>query len=215
MTSRREFLDTVAARLQDGIPDNPIRPLLEVADDPIEYTIDMSDPGATFTEAAQALGAEVVRLSSVELPSYALELCRELGERARVAVTREPVCAPVAEYLGSAGIPLEPDAAPGTLSGVALGITGTRTGVALTGSVVIDSSVPGARVVSLLPEAHLAILRSGDIVPDPGFVLRALDRTTLPSNLVFVTGPSRSADIELQLTIGVHGPSRLVIALID
>jgi L-lactate utilization protein LutC len=64
---------------------------------------------------------------------------------------------------------------------------------------------------------HLALLPQRRIVPTPGDLLRGWSEERLEvlgSNVVLITGPSRSADIELQLTVGVHGPERVLIALV-
>lgn len=214
MTTRRQFLDTIAARLEIGLPENPVRPLPAVPNTPIEYAVDLSDLRSAFIAAAGAVGAEVFETTVEQLPTLALDLAREVDEDPMVTITDEPTCAPIADHLSARGVRIAPDLAPAVLSETALGISGARAGVALTGSIIVDSSVRGARAVSLLPEVHLAILRTADIVPDPGSILRTLAADSLPSNLVFITGPSRSADIELQLTIGVHGPRRLIVALI-
>lgn len=83
--------------------------------------------------------------------------------------------------------------------------------VAQTGSIVIDSA-RNARAASLLPDACAFVIDVSTIVPTPGDVLRHRTRwwpDGVPSQIVFVTGPSRSADIEMTLTIGVHGPGRV------
>jgi L-lactate utilization protein LutC len=88
--------------------------------------------------------------------------------------------------------------------------------VAQTGSVVIDSG-RNARAASLLPERAIFVIDVATIVDTPGDVLRHRDRwwpDGLPSQIVFVTGPSRSADIEMTLTIGVHGPGRVHAVLV-
>ena len=208
MTTKEQFLARVSDRLRDGIPENPIRPIHPVSNDPIAYTIDTSDPLELFRGTATALGTEVVETDQTGVA----DLIRVTAAGGRVALTQEEAWA----NLQLEGIDIAPDLDPTTLSDCAVGVSNVRAAIALTGSIVIDSTVPGARVVSLLPKAHLAVVRRDQIVPTPGDVIRQLGESgaPLPSNLVFITGPSRSADIELQLTIGVHGPSRLVIALI-
>ena len=65
---------------------------------------------------------------------------------------------------------------------------------------------------------HLVLLSTRRIVSTPGDVFRKMDDwfpDGLPSNVVLITGPSRSADIELEITEGVHGPQQLLIALVD
>ena len=83
--------------------------------------------------------------------------------------------------------------------------------VAQTGSIVIDSA-RNARAASLLPEKCVFVIDAGTIVDTPGDILRNRARWwpgPMPSQIVFVTGPSRSADIEMTLTVGVHGPGRV------
>jgi len=84
-----------------------------------------------------------------------------------------------------------------------------------TRAVVQDSHVVGGRSVSLLPPVHLCVLPADRIVPTSAEVLRGLgDGRVLPSNLVLITGPSRSGDIEQIMALGVHGPLVVEIALL-
>ena len=81
--------------------------------------------------------------------------------------------------------------------------------VAQTGSVVVTSEANGGRALSLLTPRALFVVDEADIVDTPADVLRNRARwwpDGPPSQIVFVTGPSRSADIEMTLTVGVHGP---------
>ena len=87
--------------------------------------------------------------------------------------------------------------------------------VALTGSIVVDAGRAGGRTVSLLPPLHVAFVRADAIVATPGDLWRALEDGPMPSNLVQITGPSRSADIELVITLGVHGPQALWVGVLD
>jgi L-lactate dehydrogenase complex protein LldG len=94
-----------------------------------------------------------------------------------------------------------------------IGFTGARAAVARTGSIVVDSGRAGGRTASLLPPLHVAVVRAAAIVAEPGDVWRALG-PPMPSNLVQITGPSRSADIELVITLGVHGPRALWVGIV-
>ena len=86
-------------------------------------------------------------------------------------------------------------------------------GIAETGSVVCASVAGRAVQASLLPSHHIAILPSGKIYPTLDGFFQSLG-TTPPSNIAVITGPSRTADIELTLAIGVHGPERLDVIVI-
>jgi L-lactate dehydrogenase complex protein LldF len=95
-----------------------------------------------------------------------------------------------------------------------VGITAAAYGMADTGTVVVCSGPAGGRVESLLPPLHIALLRADDLLPGLAELLPALAadcRFERSSAVTFITGPSRTADIELTLTIGVHGPKQLFV----
>lgn len=85
-------------------------------------------------------------------------------------------------------------------------------GLADTGSVVLAASPEEPRRRSLLPDVHISLLDQERILPGLGELFEALGGD-LPSALAIVTGPSRSADIEQKLTVGVHGPGEVHVVL--
>ncbi|MEX2026012.1 MAG: lactate utilization protein [Pirellulaceae bacterium] len=89
-----------------------------------------------------------------------------------------------------------------------IGITSCDWAIAETGSLVMCSGTGRERVASLLPPVHVAVVERQQVVPDLMDAIAALSRAgqRLPSNVVLITGPSKTGDIELQLTTGVHGP---------
>jgi len=92
---------------------------------------------------------------------------------------------------------------------ILVGITNALCGLADTGSVF---EADGALRESLLPEIHIAVLKSSDILPSlPDAMHLVMDK----SAAVFITGPSRTADIEMTLTIGVHGPKEIHVFVDD
>jgi len=100
--------------------------------------------------------------------------------------------------LRNAGIDVTYEADPG----ITVGVTKARVGLADTGSILeADEELLG----SLLPEIHIAVLKSSDILPSLPDAMPLIQN----KNAVFITGPSRTADIEMTLTIGVHGPKEL------
>jgi L-lactate dehydrogenase complex protein LldG len=93
------------------------------------------------------------------------------------------------------------------------GVSTAIYGLADTGSVVLAASPEEPRARSLLPEVHVTLLAEDRILPG----LEALFETVgadLPSSLAIVTGPSRSADIEQKLAVGVHGPREVHVVLL-
>lgn len=104
-----------------------------------------------------------------------------------------------------------------TLAAIPLGITGALAGLADTGSIIVASGPGRARSASLLPPIHLALLRVSQLYPDLPTWMAEQGGKLLPStaNLVIITGPSRTADIELTLVMGVHGPREIHVILVD
>jgi L-lactate dehydrogenase complex protein LldG len=95
-----------------------------------------------------------------------------------------------------------------------IGVTGCHGAIAETGSLALISGPGCSRTVSLLPPVHVALVRRADLVATMGdFFAAHADAMARAANCTFVTGPSRTADIELSLTIGVHGPGKVAIIL--
>jgi L-lactate dehydrogenase complex protein LldG len=83
-----------------------------------------------------------------------------------------------------------------------------------TGSLVADQTAVEQRLVATLPPIHIAIIGTNRILADKVAVFSRISPRT-SRYIAFITGPSRTADIERVLTIGVHGPKRLVIVFVD
>ena len=95
-----------------------------------------------------------------------------------------------------------------------VGISTAQAAIAETGTLVLDSACERHRLVSLVPPVHIAIVDASRIVETLGEALALLRRDKEISHAVtFVTGPSRTADIELTLAIGVHGPQELYVII--
>jgi L-lactate dehydrogenase complex protein LldF len=97
---------------------------------------------------------------------------------------------------------------------VRCGVTGALAGIVDTGTLVIPGGAGRPSTASLLTELHLAVLRASDLLPSLPEALRKPEVRRSPA-VVLVTGPSRTADIEMALTIGVHGPKEVHVFLID
>ena len=94
------------------------------------------------------------------------------------------------------------------------GITGCDALIAQTGSVLVTTRSAGGRALSVLPPHHVVLARREQLVPDlpAAFeLLREKHGDDLPSMISFVTGPSRTGDIERILVLGAHGPKKLTI----
>lgn len=128
---------------------------------------------------------------------------------------RAGVCWPELSRLdwAGAGVPVEVRPATGEDK---VGITGTFCAIAETGTLMLLSGPDTHPKTSLLPETHIAIVPVSRIVrsmEDAWDQLRA-ERGELPRQVAFVSGPSRTADIEMTLVLGIHGPFRVHIILV-
>lgn len=216
---RAAFLGRLRQRLVAEIPQNPAHPLPP----PVEAVptigygvVDLDDPVGTFVSTATAAGATVHRSDG---PDVDPELLAELVDRHHVSsavITTERVAASVGRALERLGVDVAAaPASPQQAAQADLGVTSAVALVAATGSVVLDTTAMRARSTSLLPPVHLCVAPASLVVRSPSEVLRPLTGRAerLPSNLIFVTGPSRTGDIEQLITIGVHGPTAVEIVI--
>ncbi len=99
-------------------------------------------------------------------------------------------------------------------SSAKIGINEADFGIAETGSLVEISKTAAKRLCSTLPEIHIAILPLNKILNNMAELFGKIDIRDIPY-LTIISGPSRTADIERVLTIGVHGPERVIIAAVE
>lgn len=95
-------------------------------------------------------------------------------------------------------------------------VTGAFAGIAETGTLMLASGPESPTTLNFLPDTHIVVLRAAEMVgayEDAWDRLRATGR--LPRTVNFITGPSRSGDIEQTLHLGAHGPRRLHIILVE
>ena len=158
-----------------------------------------------FAEGLRAAQGELVRCRSWEdIWQYAVTLSDE-----------PPVVAPAAyAHLQQGELPDEDDPLR-SIADRSVGITVATLGIAETGSVLLIEPAPIDRAVSLLTRHLIVALAEPDIVDEltEGFRWLA-QQPRAAAYATFVTGPSRTADIERSLTIGVQGPSRLTVAVL-
>jgi len=102
----------------------------------------------------------------------------------------------------------EPDAS------VAAGLTGALAGVAESATLVLPGGAGRPLTASLLPSLHIAVIQAKDIYPDMTPVLK-LPELRQASASALISGPSRTADIEMALTLGVHGPKEVYVFCVN
>lgn len=96
------------------------------------------------------------------------------------------------------------------------GITSTYGAIAETGALILWSSAEEPRQMSLVPPIHIAVLRADNIYNSFLEVMQQENWAAgMPTNAFLISGPSKTADIELTLAFGVHGPKELIVMVID
>jgi L-lactate dehydrogenase complex protein LldG len=211
---RDAFVRRLRRRLASGAPPNPVHRLPDVTTIPRPQprNLDEHDLVGTFVREAERAGSRVLTV-----PMF-LDAAEHIGSvlrrftTPRVAVTTDPEIDEIVPILRDAGVTIVPRDR-NSVATAHVGFTGARWAIASTGSVVHDAGRAGGRAVGLVPAVHIALVCASRIVPTPSDVLRGLTGRALPSNLVIATGPSRSADIEHILTVGVHGPVEVHVIL--
>ncbi len=125
------------------------------------------------------------------------------------------VCSPQFAGLDWAGVGLTVEMRPSTGED-AVGITGTYCAIAETGTLMLLSGASNPMKNSLLPETHIAVVSESRILRcmEDGWDLLRKEHGPLPRQVAFVSGPSRTADIEMTLVIGIHGPYRVHVILV-
>lgn len=160
-----------------------------------------------FIERALAAGVEVVHVSaSASLAMHVLERINSAGIHV-VTLWDDPLLQPVTDVLRAGGLTITDDAAAAEA-----GITTADFALAETGTLVLGAGPGRPRATSLLPPLHIAVLPEDRIVGTLFDLLPRLE--ALPSALAFVTGPSRTADIELTPVRGAHGPVGVSVYLL-
>jgi L-lactate dehydrogenase complex protein LldG len=123
----------------------------------------------------------------------------------------------VASGLGLPRVQTDGGYAVSDLESCDVGLTECEALVAQTGSVLVSAPSAGGRALSVLPLHHVVLARRSQVVPDLGVALQRVQekfRGKFPSFLSFISGPSRTGDIERILVLGAHGPKKLTILLL-
>jgi L-lactate dehydrogenase complex protein LldG len=175
-------------------------------------------PVARFCERLESVGGHCIVTPCEDDAARALAnvvagLQKE-GLGNRIALSDAPILSGLTQGIPVSEITVGPSAAD--LFSYDVGITTAQAAIAETGTLVLTAENERHRLVSLLPPVHIALVRSGDIYLTIGDVLQRLrGEEKMSRAITFITGPSRTADIELTLTVGVHGPKELYVIVLE
>lgn len=172
-----------------------------------------------FEMRARAVSGEIFRVPDAAGARETLIRLVEGAGAKKAVVVESPLqeAAGITEALRARGVTVytEPADIAAHAESADIGISGVEFGVAETGSVFQDGYAIATRLVTILPPLHVVFLPSANIVPGITEAFEIIAQNFESGYIGFITGPSRTADIERVLTIGVHGPSRFAIIAID
>lgn len=222
--ARWEALDQNGEQLvESGVSGGKGRQTKPTTEPPNEELVDR------FEAELDALGGEVVRVARDDLPEVVLAHLREMKAEDVLAWGPEPpLFDSLLRYLHAGGIRLLDPELPGEsnedegeargaklaeLGAAQVGLTGAVAGLADTGTLVVPSGRRRSQLASLLPPVHFALLPVDHIHAGMAEWLADGGKNVVAesTSVALISGPSRTADIEMTLTIGVHGPGKVVV----
>lgn len=201
-------------------------------------------PAAAFRQAAEKASAVVAEIRTMdEALAYTVALCRSKeacrlllsGCDASLSGPAEDLCrqkqpkrlaapllseaqaGPLALMCRQNGIAFIQEGLRDHLAGIDIGLTMAEFGIADTGTLVLDASSEDVRLATMISEVHVAVLPVSRIRSTAFDIENELKDQFkhIPNYTAFITGPSRTADIERVLTLGVHGPLELHVLLLS
>jgi L-lactate dehydrogenase complex protein LldG len=206
MSAREEILKRLHSRAREATPPAPWRSRQQ-----------FTDPAEQFRQALTAVKGEVLIAKTwEEALDHLSELLREI-ETQSALIDDHPVLAGLEpsvrwpdidwHVVGHSDGDLRQFAAT-----AGVGISGADAALAETGTVVVSSGPGRSRLTSLMPPVHIALVPASCLTSDL-FTWMAEQKPPLPASITLISGPSKTADIEQTMAVGVHGPGRFIALL--
>ena len=212
--TREQFMGRIRSALGRG--DDPVAPCPELEEALVRRPESDGDLADRFAARAVDVGMFVHRVGAGELHAAIIKVLKEHEARTVVIGMKdgramreslESGSVEIVEWRDHPGFEIQYD--------VDASVTDVHAAFAETGTVVCCSDADHSRGLSLVPPLHVAVVRREDILPDVlDFWNRMPRDADLPSSIAFITGPSKTADIEGVLVTGVHGPREVHVMLV-
>ena len=178
-----------------------------------------SDPGARanlFREKCAQLRTDFHTVDGAEQAVAALSALREKHSWTVVGAHHHPLIDPLVQALGLETLYVEERSGSKSLERCSVGVTACDALIAQTGSILLTARSAGGRALSVLPPHHVVLATTDQLLPDLSAAFELLFvkyGDNYPSFATFITGPSRTGDIERILVLGAHGPRDLTVIL--
>jgi L-lactate dehydrogenase complex protein LldG len=173
---------------------------------------------ALFQKNCAQLKTDLQLVAGVEEAAKTMVNLRDAHQWTAAAAHHHPLLDQIVPSIGLETRYMEEHPGSQSLESCSVGITACDALIAQTGSILLTASSGGGRALSVLPPRHVVVARADQLVPDlpAAFdLLSARYGKNYPSFITFITGPSRTGDIERILVLGAHGPKNLTVILIQ
>lgn len=215
---REEILTSIRAHLAASAPFDALVPAhapheSRRPDERLEQPIPLTE---CLQEAIEAVSGNCTVVQTHQEAARVLGRIIDRTKARQIAISDAPLVKAIVAQLTTDAV-INQDVRPPELFDYDLGITGAQWAIAETGTLVLQSQSEHHRLASLVPPVHVAIVIADRIRRTMAEVLELIHPANgeLSRAVTFITGPSRTSDIELTLAIGVHGPGELHVIVID
>ena len=177
----------------------------------------LDEQHALFAQNSLGLKTEVHNCATLDDAAKIITALAQENSWKQIATHNHPLASALAAKIALPKITTDNGYAIPDLERSDAAITGCDTLIAQTGTVLVTTKSAGGRALSVLPPHHIVIAKREQMVPDLATALRDAKMRyspDWPSFVSFITGPSRTGDIERILVLGAHGPKRLTIIII-
>jgi L-lactate dehydrogenase complex protein LldG len=172
---------------------------------------------ALFQKNCVQLRTNLQLVTGIEQAAKTLVNLREMNRWTMAAAHHHPLLDQIVPSIGLETRYMEEHPGSQSLESCSVGITACDALIAQTGSILLTAHSAGGRALSVLPPHHVVVAQVNQLVPDlpAAFeLLQAKYRDYYPSFITFISGPSRTGDIERILVLGAHGPRILTVILV-
>ena len=168
-----------------------------------------------FIEEVEAVSGRVHRVADIDSGARQLETLIRASKTESLVVSRDSMARAVSTRVMGRHRIIDPEDDRDAIAKANMGLTGVRLAIAEHGTLMLAPEDDHGRLAALLPPHHVAVVRESELVGTLAEAIGQLESEPQPATITFVSGPSRTADIEQTLVIGIHGPALLDILLIE
>lgn len=214
----------IMARIREALKTPSPRPHLKAESSKVMGKAWLPEVGDTKAATLALLSDNLAKLKAhfhpVENLDQAMALVKDLAQKnnwKNIAYHKHELVTPVAQAIEGDCWAVEDSLTKDKLEASDVGMTSCVSIVAQFGAILVSSETSGGRGLSILPPVHVVIAKADQIVPDLAACFEQVNaqfKGKMPSMLSFITGPSRTGDIERILVLGAHGPKELYLILV-